>query len=88
LHLKQFFKEFSRLLVATGAVNNSNSYLTNVQVIDLASEFTTCVSLPDFPRQLCHAFDGLGYQNEPIIYGGQEQSGQVRSDCNSICDSN
>ena len=59
---------FSKLLIANGEGN-----LNSVDVVNLASESSTCSSLPDFKLKSKHSI-GFLFGNQPIICGGLDGS--------------
>ena len=76
---------YSKILVGLGISGSSqSSYVTKVEIIDLASNTSVCPTLPTFPTKLKTPFGGLGYQNEPIICGGLDNYGNYQRTCRTL----
>ena len=65
-----FITGYTKLLVGIGYTNIQFS--DEVEVIDLASEETSCQILPKFPLRIEGGFGGLDFQDDPIIWGGRQ----------------
>ncbi len=62
------FKGFSKLIVCGGYD------IDTCEVINLESSATTCKNLPNFPATFYGAIGGLGFNENPIICGGNQNN--------------
>ncbi len=65
-----FLKGFSKLLICGG----NNPGIDTCEVINLESSATTCKDLPNFPATFYGAIGGLGFNENPIICGGNHDN--------------
>jgi N-acetylneuraminic acid mutarotase len=56
-----------------------------VEVIDLESSRTTCKNLPNFPIDAFASFGGLGFEEKPLVCGGNSNEG-FTSKCYTLKD--
>jgi hypothetical protein len=68
------FQGFSKLLICGGHVTNT------CEVIDLESPATICKNQPNFPVTIFGGIGGLGFKENPIICGGN-QNGDYSNKC-------
>jgi hypothetical protein len=73
----------TKLLVGLGDVVGTQTSDT-IEIIDLESSTRTFNSLPNFPSKLEVAIGGLGFQEKPIICGGQNSKWVHSNKCFSL----
>ncbi len=73
------FKGFSKLLICGGY----DPSFDTCEVINLASSASTCKNPPNFPAKVYAAIGGLGFKENPILCGG-EQNSAFSSKCYSL----
>jgi hypothetical protein len=71
------FKGFSKVLICGGR------YTDTCEVINLASSVSTCKNPPNFPAKIYNAIGGLGFKENPIFCGG-EQNDVSSNKCYSL----
>ena len=76
-----FYTEYSKIFIGLGASNKSTDFSDDFEIIDLASNTSTCPGFPKFPRKVRNVYGGLGYMNETMICGGQDEQSIVHMDC-------
>ena len=67
-------------------VLETSEYSNHIEIIDLASNTSTCPEFPNFPMKLVNVYGGLSYKNGPIICGGINDQNVVRRDCSKYAD--
>jgi hypothetical protein len=67
----------TKLLVGVGIARDG---LTNT-IEDLESTLTTCKNLTNLPLELWGSFGGLGFQDKPLICGGEDSKTRFSREC-------
>lgn len=72
-----------------GVGRSENNKWTEVEIVDLESSATNCLSLEDFPKPRYGAIGGLDFNDNPLICGGLESNDikDSKQDCFSWRDS-
>ncbi len=74
-----FFKGFSKLHICGGYDPSTHT----CEVINFASSASTCHNPPSFPATVFRAIGGLGFKENPLICGG-DQNGSDSNKCYSL----
>jgi hypothetical protein len=64
------FKGLSKLLICGGYYPDTDT----CEVINLASSASTCQNPPNFPTKVYHGIGGLGFKENPILCGGNQNN--------------